>query len=110
MPTKPLAFCSQPGCAERVINGRCAAHSRAIERERGSAHARGYGRRWEHFRRWLLVREPLCRDCSTEGGVGVASEVHHIVKVKDAPARMYDVTNVMPLCRRHHSIRTAAGE
>ena len=54
----------------------------------------------------------VCADCIEfdETPWALATEPHHVVKVKDDPARMYDVTNLRPLCHRHHSIRTRAGE
>lgn len=53
--------CSAPGCPNLTQAGRCDDHRRTAERDRGSAHARGYGRRHEHtFRRAVLLRDPLC--------------------------------------------------
>ena len=42
---------------------------------RGSASARGYGRRWQSVRRTLLMREPLCRASRVLDGREVAAEV-----------------------------------
>jgi 5-methylcytosine-specific restriction endonuclease McrA len=71
---------------------------------------RTYGRKWKAFRLQYLALNPLCSDCAAEGRVGVASEPHHLVKVKDDPSRQYDHDNLLALCKRHHSIRTSRGQ
>jgi len=40
----------------------------------------------------------------------VAQELHHILKLAEHPEAKYQEDNLMPLCRPHHSSRTARGE
>ncbi|WP_408734794.1 HNH endonuclease [Gluconobacter morbifer] len=80
------------------------------DRHRGSASARGYDRKWQAFRKWFLIRNPLCHDCRREQLLTPATEVHHIQKLRDAPDRRLDATNCMALCHSCHSTRTACGE
>ena len=49
-----LRPCAQVGCGRLVVRGRCPDHTRAYEERRGSAHARGYTRQWEKWRRWYF--------------------------------------------------------
>ena len=65
---------------------------------------RGYDGEWRKFRKTFLYCNPLCADCRR-----VATEVHHIAKVRDRPDLRLDVNNCMPLCKSCHSKRTARG-
>src|SRR6266481_2296739 len=50
---------------------------RAYDRERGSAHARGYGSKWEKARGAFLAEHPLCRACKEHGALELAVIVDH---------------------------------
>lgn len=103
MPTAPPRWC--PKCR--------AAHSGKCPEQRhsgGKTSDRGYGWDWQRFRKQVLRTSPLCVDCEAEGRVSVAEELHHVVKIKDAPHLRLDPDNVLPLCGRHHDERTAKGE
>lgn len=78
----------------------------------GSSTQRGYGYDWQRFRAKLLREADfvLCRDCLDAGRCTPTDELHHIVPVRVAPERRKDRTNIMGLCKLHHSIRTARGE
>ena len=95
-------------------NGYCDEHQTLAKERRGSARSRGYDRRWEKFRVQYLKEHPLCADCLEHPFPGEppqpAIEVHHIHKLADYPKLKYDTDNLMALCHRHHSIRTAKGE
>ena len=108
MPMRPTAFCSAPGCSTRVRSGRCDAHARQLEQRRGSASARGYGRAWRKLREYTLTRDPLCHDCTSEGFIALAEHLHHPHKISDGGAVL--TSNTIPLCARHHNIRTRRGE
>jgi len=112
MPTRPLSYCSSPGCSVRVRSGACPAHDhqRVLDQRRGSAASRGYDHAWRTFRLRVLRQNPVCTDCKAAGYIAWANELHHIVKVKDDPSRRLDASNVLPLCQSCHSKRTARGE
>jgi 5-methylcytosine-specific restriction protein A len=57
-----------------------------------------------------LKSNPLCVDCREAGRLTAASEVHHILKVRDRPDMRLDPGNVMGLCQSCHSARTGRGE
>jgi 5-methylcytosine-specific restriction protein A len=119
-PMAPLRACRWPGCPGfAVADGRCAMHRRppapaladvfrASDRRRGSAHRRGYGRDWRATRALVLAGEPLCRACQKRGYVTAATEVHHLVRVDEDPARRLDPENLVPLCKRCHVSLTMA--
>jgi 5-methylcytosine-specific restriction protein A len=102
----PLRPCCKPGCANLVANGYCNSHQKAVVDNRPTASQRGYGARWQKWRKWYLINNPMCVDCS----IKPASEVHHIKKLTDYPELQYVNNNVMALCKSCHSIRTRAGE
>ena len=72
---------------------------------RPSAARRGYGKRWRDLRQVFLTNNPTCQDCH-----GEATEAHHVSKVRDDPGRVYDWSNLIPLCKPCHTRRTARGE
>jgi 5-methylcytosine-specific restriction protein A len=116
MPRSAPRPCTAPGCRARVENGsRCERHAiagwqakpvaRAYDRRRGSASSRGYGGEWPRIRLEVLRPEPLCRNCTEEGLVTVATEVDHIVPLGQGGT--HDEANLQPLCHRCHMRKTA---
>ena len=73
---------------------------------RPSAARRGYDRQWRRVRAIQLAREPLCQDCKRAGRVTPASEVHHVVALRDGGARL-DLDNLASLCGPCHRRVTA---
>lgn len=98
MPSAPLRPCTHPGCPRLVGSGRCDEHQRKAERERGSAHARGYDARWRARRLVYLRKHPLCVRCEQAGRVTPARVVDHIVPHKGDPALFWDESNWQSLC------------
>lgn len=76
------------------------------ERGRGSAAARGYGRRWQKLRASFLARHPLCVMCAAESRTEAATVVDHITPHKGSQALLYDWNNLQPLCHSHHASKT----
>lgn len=95
-------------------NGYCDEHQALAVERRGSAYHRGYDKRWAKFRIRYLREHPLCVDCLDKPLPGEpvqpATEIHHIQKLRDRPDLKYHPDNLMALCHKHHSIRTARGE
>ena len=71
---------------------------------RPSASARGYDRRWQKIRKYILSRNPLCRECERLGLVSIATDVHHIKPLRDGGT--HEDYNLMPLCHSCHSTVT----
>ncbi|MBL1219128.1 MAG: HNH endonuclease, partial [Planctomycetes bacterium] len=78
----------------------------ATNTPRPSAAARGYDRTWRRLRRMYLARHPLCEHCLRYDDVTPATEVDHIVSLRDGGERL-DVNNLQSLCRACHARKTA---
>ena len=78
------------------------------ERDRGSAASRGYDHHWRKVRAVVLAGEPLCRACMERGMVTAATEVDHILTIKDRPDLRLDLSNLRPMCRECHHARTSS--
>ena len=109
MPSKPLVFCTYPGCDQRVGSGRCITHRTHAEQARGSAAARGYG--YQHrvrFRTGVLARDVTC----TYPGCDQPSQDadHYPLSRRQLVAAGFDPNDPAygrGLCHRHHSQSTA---
>ena len=84
--------------------------SRPKSQKRKSSTQRGYDRQWRNVRLMKLQADPLCEDCLRDDRSTEATEVHHIIKIKDDPELRLALDNLMALCTRCHSIRSARGE
>jgi 5-methylcytosine-specific restriction protein A len=116
MPTASMRICQRPGCGQLCVERYCPKHlfadsrkaaRRNYDAKRGSAHARGYGRRHERWRNIVIARDPLCRI--------------NIMCDKDFPAPSTDADHVIPInaggdwslengqgaCHACHSYKTA---
>lgn len=103
------ARCSSLASAGSGFCSKCRSAAFAQDRaRRGSAHERGYDADWQRFREWFLRQRGnvVCADCQREA----SSEVHHVAKLRDCPARRLDPANCIGLCRDCHQIRTRRGE
>ena len=79
--------------------------NREAAEARGSAAARGYGRRWQKARVSFLIRNPVC--CCGCGHP--ATEVDHIVPHRGDEALFWDTGNWQPMTKACHSAKTARG-
>jgi 5-methylcytosine-specific restriction protein A len=107
----PVAAPTHCPCGGQRIKGVC---NRCNKGKRGdhtkSSHQRGYGWDWQQFRRVYLQQHPICEDCKAAGKATAAEELHHKVKIVDAPELRLEPSNVMALCGSCHDKRTARGE
>jgi 5-methylcytosine-specific restriction enzyme A len=111
MASRPKRPCLTPGCPNIVERGYCPAcqlkrklHSRYYDKQRGTPAERGYDNEWIKFRATYLAHNPLCIDCLAENIYEPATEVHHIIELKDGGARL-DPDNCAALCKKHHNKR-----
>lgn len=62
--------------------------------------------KWRKLRGYVLCRDNyLCQDCLKKKIVRVATEVHHIKKIRIAWELRYDPDNCVSLCSECHRIR-----
>jgi len=81
---------------------------RKLDKARGSAHARGYTRKWARYASGYLLRHPLCVECAEHERDQLAECVDHVQPVSgpDDPG-FWDEANHQPLCWSCHSRKTA---
>jgi 5-methylcytosine-specific restriction protein A len=109
MPYDILRPCLEPRCPALVPHGRCPAHERTYDRQRGTARERGYTSRWDEYSKARLQRYPLCgqrqdgllypehSQCAKEGRTVAAQCTDHIVAVHKGGS-MWDESNHQSLC------------
>ena len=102
MPSKPKHVCN--GCGQSV-SGRCdQCHKKnrsTWEKNRPSAHARGYGARWRKLRTMVLHRDPICVICNH----AAATDCDHIVPKADGGEDRME--NLQGICWDCHTQKTA---
>lgn len=106
MPYRAPRICAS--CGRTVPSGQrcpCREVARAeYDRQRGTPAERGYDDRWRALRLKFLQVHPVC----CEPGCGrEATEVDHIISVRENPALRLVWKNLRPFCKPHHSARTA---
>jgi 5-methylcytosine-specific restriction protein A len=85
-------------------------HSARVEAQRWEGKAgvyRGDNGAWVRLRLMVLAEEPLCRECLKLGMVEPASEVDHVISVRQAPELRLVRSNLQSLCASCHSKKTA---
>lgn len=61
---------------------------------------------WRAIRMVVLINQPYCVECEKTGIYERATEVDHIVDIKDDRNRCLDTTNLQSLCKKCHSKKT----
>jgi len=64
------------------------------------------GKAWRNLRHLVLCEQPICPECERRGSYTPASEVDHI----DNDPSNNDRSNLVGLCKPHHSEKTARHE
>lgn len=113
MPTRPPRPCRQPGCPALTVDGYCEQHRRdarqVVERERPTAHQRGYGRRWQAASKGFLRAHPFCacEDCAKLIHPEAATVVDHVIPHRGDMRLFWDRANWQPMAKRCHDRKTA---
>ena len=63
--------------------------------------------RWRKLRREILDAAPLCVKCVIDGRTKAATEVDHILPLKDYPDLAYIRSNLQALCKTCHLDKTS---
>lgn len=110
-PQRAKRPCKVSSCKDFAANGGyCDQHQDRIrkkDRERGTAHQRGYDAEWERERTKYLEEHPLCVDHKRRGFIEVATVVDHIIPHKGDKAFFWDKNNWQSLCESCHNRKTA---
>ena len=110
MPNTPKRPCTYPGCGVLTNGGRCEAHKQVVERQRGSAHQRGYTSRWAAYSKARLRTHPLCECPDCQAGalrVRAATVTDHIVPHKGDMHLFWDKKNHRSMAKECHDRKTA---
>lgn len=105
--------CAAPMCGELVSYGevRCPKHkkvqNRLKERDRLTAHQRGYDSKWRKAREGFLAKHPLCVRCQANDVIEPATVVDHITPHRGDRSVFWDNQNWQPLCKSCHDRKTA---
>lgn len=76
-----------------------------VDLSRGSAHARGYNRRWAKASETYLKANPICVGCRAASMPTTASALtDHIIPARLAPDLFWIKANWQALCRWHHDV------
>ena len=115
MPSAPKQSCAAPGCPE-LVSGvpRCPKHQKQRYREcdsrRGSPSERGYDRAWQRLRALKLEADPFCEirtHCANRSITHqAATEVDHIISIRERPDLRLVLSNLRSACKSCHSART----
>ena len=111
MPTVPLRFCAEPGCPEKVANGRCPTHQRTARTlaRRFQHGATAYNSAaWVRTSRAFRATHPFCANPGKATDCTLLTDVtDHIVPHRGDATLFWDAHNWQPLCWTCHSRKTA---
>jgi 5-methylcytosine-specific restriction endonuclease McrA len=103
--------CRAPACVSYATDhGYCDKHKHKIhqaDRERGTAHERGYDSKWNKARLEFLAIHPLCVKCTELGLTVGATLVDHIIPHKGDKKLFWRRSNWQSLCKPCHDFKTA---
>src|SRR5579864_6363920 len=104
MPTAPPKPCSCQPCPNLAeYRGRCREHAARGERARGTPAERGYDRDWRRLRAFKLSIDPFCQ-IRLKGCHGrIATEVHHVIPIRQRPDLRFEWSNLISSCKPCHS-------
>jgi 5-methylcytosine-specific restriction protein A len=101
VPLKPPTH-KPPGSLSRTEAER--RRKAALDAHRPTREQRGYDSDWRRVRDAFAKAHPMC---CVEGCTRRTEEVDHIESVRTHPHLRLDPANLRPMCRHHHSARTA---
>ena len=110
-PQRAKRPCLVSSCKDFSENqGYCNQHQDRIrkkDRERGTAHQRGYDAEWDKQRLLFLDENPLCVDHFKRKLIEAATVVDHIIPHKGDKKLFWDKSNWQALCKSCHDRKTA---
>lgn len=77
------------------------------DKQRGTAHERGYTYQWHKASKAFLREHPLCKPCLDRDVVTPAYATDHIVPHRGDQTLFWDKANWQPICKTCHAIKTA---
>jgi 5-methylcytosine-specific restriction enzyme A len=115
MPHKPPKPCNKQGCGKLTHISYCDTHLKerkkaiyfAIDKNRESSTKRGYGSRWQKYRKIFLGSNPICTSCKADGVLKGAEVVDHIKPHKGNYELFWDMSNWQSLCVQCHNRKSS---
>lgn len=112
MPNKPKRICNHPGCNQLTAERFCESHKKQVQekrdKERGTAHERGYTYRWSKYSKWFL-RQPSNQICKLrlDGGCALVSQCVDHINPPDGPddPLFWDTDNHQASCIHCNSVK-----
>jgi 5-methylcytosine-specific restriction endonuclease McrA len=101
--------CATPRCPILVSKGHCVQHAKAIDRQRGTAQARGYDSAWATYSQQFRAKHPVCGEradgsmdatnsrCVQRGLTSPAECVDHTIPMAQGGSK-WDERNHMSAC------------
>lgn len=102
MPMKPRTHVAPNNCQHTNRQD----YQRALDKQRGSSHSRGYNNAWRKYRDRYLKEHPLCVMCMLNRIIQPATVVDHILPVNRG-GDFWLASNHQALCASCHGIKTA---
>ena len=105
MPAAIRSLCRCGGIKTDGTCDRCGA--KPAVKERKTRHERGYGRDWVKVTNLNRQLVPVCVLCWHKGITTIPTIAdplasHHIEKIRDAPEKRLDLSNVVSVCKECH--------
>ena len=95
--------CLKPRLATSNASRLTASRPDTPDAQRGTAHQRGYGYKWQKASKAWLKAHPLCEYCKREGYDNAASLVDHKVPHRGDMKLFWDSKNWQSLCAPCHN-------
>lgn len=110
MPSRPKRPCNHPRCPNLTKDRFCEAHSKQerqrADKQRGTAHERGYNSRWRRYSKWYL-KQPENVFCKLQykGCNNLAQCVDHIKPAYPDSEEFFDPDNHQSACIHCNSVK-----
>lgn len=95
--------CLKPRIATSSASRLTAHKPDTLDAQRGTAHQRGYGYRWQQASKGWLRAHPLCEYCKRKGYDNLATLVDHITPHRGDMQLFWDFKNLQSLCAPCHN-------
>ncbi len=112
-PWAPRRGCIEQRCPLFAEPGRarCSAHQKAAWRNQNARRPRELrafydSAEWRQLRSAHLELHPECQDCAITGSVTPATQVDHVLLLRERPDLALEPSNLKSLCKSCHSSKT----
>jgi len=112
MPRSLPTPCSNNACPKVCHSSYCNEcqpdRSKNVERNRKTAHQRGYTVEWARYSKQFRINHPACVRCLANKEITPAAVVDHVIPHNEDQDLFWDPKNHQSLCKRCHDAKTAS--